>query len=88
MRLNARAFALAAAILSGVVSFLLTLLSILTGFAGEFFDVIAPFHPGYAPYKRSFIGALISGIWMFIYGYILGAIFTLIYNALIKEAKK
>jgi len=66
MRLNARAFALAAAILSGVVSFLLTLLSVLTGFAKDFFDVIAPFHPRYSPYKHSFIGALVSGIWMFI----------------------
>jgi len=88
MRLNARAFALAAAILSGVVSFLLTLLSVLTEFAKDFFDVIAPFHPGYSPYKHSFIGALISGIWMFVYGYILGAIFTLLYNSLVKEAKE
>lgn len=88
MRLNARAFALAAAILSGVVSFLLTLFSILTGFAGEFFDVIAPFHPGYALYKHSFIGALISGIWMFIYGYILGAVFAFLHNSLVKEAKE
>ena len=88
MKLNGKAFALAAAILSGVISFLLTLLSLLTGFAKEFFDIIAPFHPGYSPYKHSFIGALISGIWMFVYGYILGAIFTLLYNSLVKEAKE
>jgi len=88
MKLNGKAFALAAAILSGVASFLLTLLSVLTGFAEEFFDIIAPFHPGYSPYKHSFIGALISGIWMFIYGYILGVVFTLLYNSLVKEAKE
>ncbi|MFH0932733.1 MAG: hypothetical protein V1832_00250 [Nitrospirota bacterium] len=85
MRLNIRAFALAAAILSGVVSFLLTLLSALTGFAREFFDIIAPFHPGYS---HTFLGALISGIWMFIYGYILGAVFAYLYNSLIKGAKE
>jgi len=88
MKLNGKAFALAAAILSGVASFLLTLLSVLTGFAEDFFDIIAPFHPGYSPYKHSFIGALISGIWMFIYGYILGAVFALLYNSLVKEAKE
>ena len=48
MRLNSKAFAFAAAILSGVASFLLTLLSVVTGFAKEFFDIIAPFHPGIA----------------------------------------
>ena len=85
MKLNGKAFALAAAILSGVASFLLTLLSVLTGFAKEFFDIIAPFHPGYS---HTFLGALISGIWMFIYGYILGAVFTLLYNSLVKEAKE
>jgi phosphotransferase system glucose/maltose/N-acetylglucosamine-specific IIC component len=88
MKLNGKAFALAAAILSGVASFLLTLLSVLTGFAKEFFDIIAPFHPGYSPYKHSFIGALISGIWMFVYGYIFGAVFTALYNSLVKEAKE
>ncbi|MEW6001662.1 MAG: hypothetical protein AB1638_03310 [Nitrospirota bacterium] len=87
MKLNTKAFALAAAILSGVVSFLLTLLSVLTGFAKEFFDIIAPFHPGYSPYKHSFIGALISCIWMFVYGYILGVLFALIYNSLIKDRR-
>ena len=85
MKLNAKAFALAVAILFGVISFLLTLLSVLAGFAKEFFDIIAPFHPGYSPYKHSFIGALISGIWMFIYGYVLGAVFVLIYNSITKE---
>lgn len=88
MKLNVKAFVLAAAILSGAVSFLLTLLSVLTGFAKEFFDIIAPFHPGYSPYKHSFIGALISGIWMFVYGYIISAGFAFLYNSLVKEAKE
>ncbi len=79
MRLNVKAFALTTAILSGTGSFLLTLLSVLTGFAREFFELIAPFHPGYS---HTILGALISGIWMFIYGYALGALFALIYNSI------
>ena len=80
MRLNTKAFALAAAILSGVISFLLTLISVLTGFAKEFFDIIAPFHPGYS---HTFLGALISALWMFIYGLVVGALFSSIYNSLL-----
>jgi hypothetical protein len=82
MRLNVKAFALTAAILSGAGSFLLTLLSVLTGFAREFFDIIAPFHPGYS---HTFLGALISAFWMFIYGLIAGALFSSIYNSLLKK---
>lgn len=82
MRLNVKAFALTTAILSGGGSFVLNLLSVLTGFAKEFFDLIAPFHPGYT---HTLLGALISTFWMFIYGYVFGAVFVLIYNSLIKE---
>jgi len=82
MRLNAKAFALTTAILLGIGSFLLTLLSVLTGFAREFFEIIAPFHPGYS---HTILGALISMFWMFVYGYIVGTVFVLIYNSLIKE---
>lgn len=82
MRLNAKAFALTTAILSGVISFILTLISVLTGFAKEFFEFIAPFHPGYT---HTILGVLISAFWMFIYGYILGAAFVFIYNSMAKE---
>lgn len=82
MRLNAKAFALTTAILSGVISFILTLISVLTGYAREFFELIAPFHPGYT---HTFLGALISAFWMFIYGYVIGVAFARIYNAIAKE---
>lgn len=82
MRLNAKAFALTAAILLGAGSFALTLLSVLTGFAKEFFEIIAPFHPGYS---HTFSGALISAFWMFICGLVAGALFSSIYNAFLKE---
>jgi len=82
MQLNAKAFALTAAILLGVGSFLLTLLSVLTGFAMGFFDIIAPFHPGYS---HTVWGAVISAFWMTIYGLVAGFLFSTIYNAILKE---
>lgn len=81
MKLNLKAFALAAAILSGGASFILTMLSVVTGFAREFFELIAPFHPGYS---HTILGAIISAFWMFIYGYVIGALFAAVYNTLLK----
>jgi len=77
MRLDLKAFALATAIIAGGLSLMLNILSVLTGWAREFFHMIAPFHPGYS-YTIS--GAFVSALWMFIYGYFLGAVFALIYN--------
>ena len=82
MRLNVKAFALTTAILSGAGSFLLTLLSVLTGFAKAFFDLIAPFHPGYS---HTVWGAVISAFWMTVYGLIAGFLFSTIYNSILKE---
>jgi len=82
MRLNAKAFALTTAILLGIGSFALTLLSVLTGFAKEFFEIIAPFHPGYS---HTVWGAFISAFWMTVYGLIAGFLFSTIYNAISKE---
>ncbi|MFO0754278.1 MAG: hypothetical protein U0411_13270 [Thermodesulfovibrionales bacterium] len=82
MRLDTKAFAFAAAIISGGLSLVLTILSVLTGFATEFFALIAPFHPGY---RHTLLGAFISTFWMSVYGYVLGAAFALIYNAFTKR---
>ncbi len=84
MKLNVKAFALTTAILSGAGSFALTLLSVLTGFAKEFFELIAPFHPGYS---HTISGVFISAFWMFIYGLIAGVLFPSIYNSFQKEKK-
>jgi hypothetical protein len=82
MKLDAKAFTLTTAILIGAGSFLLTLLSVLTGFAREFFDLIAPFHPGYS---HTVLGAVISAFWMTVYGLIAGFLFSTIYNSILKE---
>jgi len=82
MKLNLKAFALTAAIMAGSLSLILNVLSVITGFAREFFELIAPFHPGYT---HTLLGAFISTFWMFIYGYVVGALFVLIYNSIAKE---
>lgn len=82
MKLNVKAFALTTAMLSGAGSFVLTLLSVLTGFAKEFFEIIAPFHPGYS---HTLAGAFISAFWMTIYGLIGGVLFASLYNSLLKD---
>jgi hypothetical protein len=81
MRLNTKAFALTTAILSGAGSFALTLLSVLTGFAREFFELIAPFHPGYS---HAISGVFISTFWMFVYGLIVGVLFSSLYNSFLR----
>lgn len=82
MRLDGKAFALSMAIMAGGLSFLLNVLSALTGWARDFFELIAPFHPGYT---HTLLGALVSTFWMFIYGYVFGAVFVLIYNSFAEE---
>ncbi len=82
MKLDKKAFALSTAIISGSLSLVLNVLSALTGWAREFFELIAPFHPGYT---HTLLGALVSTFWMFIYGYVLGAVFAFIYNSFVKE---
>ncbi len=82
MRLDVKAFALTAAIIAGSLSLILNILSVLTGFAADFFLLIAPFHPGYT---HTILGALVSTFWMFVYGYVVGAFFALVYNSITKE---
>ncbi|MBI4685521.1 MAG: hypothetical protein HY755_10015 [Nitrospirae bacterium] len=81
MKLNLKAFALTMAILSGGASFILTVLSVFTGWAREFFELIAPFHPGYT---HTISGVFISTFWMFIYGLVTGVLFAAVYNTLLK----
>lgn len=81
MQLNLRAFALTTAIISGGTGLFLNLISVLTGWAKEFFELIAPFHPGYT---HTIAGVFISAFWMFIYGLIVGVLFSSLYNSFLK----
>lgn len=82
MKLNVKAFTLASGIATGIVSLLVALFAILTGRGLEFMEIIAPFHPGYTP---TILGAVVSSIWMLIYGLIVGALFAYIYNSFVRE---
>lgn len=82
MKLDVKAFTLASGIISGIVSLVLALFVVLTGRGLQFMEIIAPFHPGYTP---TVLGAVITAVWMLIYGLIVGALFTYVYNNFAKE---
>lgn len=82
MKLDIKAFALALGIVFAVGNFLIYCFVLLTGQGMQFIDIIAPLHPGAS---TTFIGALISSVWMLIYGLIIGAATAYIYNYFAKE---
>jgi hypothetical protein len=82
MKLDVKGFALASGIVSGISNLVVTLFAVMTGQGLQFFEILAPFHPGYSP---TILGAIIASIWMVIYGLIVGALFAYIYNYFAKE---
>jgi hypothetical protein len=77
MKLDVRAFAIASGIVSGVASLVVSLYAVITGQGLQYFQILAPFHPGYAP---TIMGAVIGSVSMLIYGLIIGALLSYIYN--------
>ena len=82
MKLDVKAFTLASGIVSGISSLVVILFAVLTGRGLQFLEMVAAFHPGYTP---TVLGAVISAIWMLIYGLIVGALFAFVYNFFAKE---
>lgn len=82
MKLNIKPFALASGIVSGISSLVVILFAVLTERGLQFLEMVAAFHPGYTP---TVLGAVISAIWMLIYGLIVGALFAFVYNFFAKE---
>lgn len=82
MKLDVKAFTLASGIVSGISSLVVILFAVLTGRGLQFLEMVAAFHPGYTP---TVLGAVISAIWMLIYGLIVGALFAFVYNFFTKE---
>lgn len=82
MKLHVKGFAFASGIVSGISNLVVTLFAVMTGQGLQFFEILAPFHPGYSP---TILGAIIASIWMVIYGLIVGALFAYIYNYFAKE---
>ncbi len=82
MKLNAKNFGLAFGILWGVFLFIMTLLSVFTGYGLDFFKILSSIYPGY---KVSYLGSVVGLIYGFLDGFIGFYLFALIYNFLQKE---
>ena len=79
--INAKNFGLAGGIYWGVSLFLLTIISIFTGFAGEILILLRGVYIGY---DITFLGSIIGLIYGFLDGFIGCYIFAWIYNKLNK----
>ena len=77
MRLNLKALALSCGILWALCLFLVTLISLGTGYADAFLKVVASVYPGYSV---SALGLILGLIYAFVDGAIAALIFGWVYN--------
>lgn len=82
--LNAKNLGLAAGIIWGVSMFLMTIISLKTGYASGWLTVMAGVYPGY---NVSLSGSIIGLIYGFIDGFVGLFIFGWLYNKLENSAK-
>jgi len=85
LRLNGRAWGIAAGLLLGGGLFLATVVLVLRGGpnAGQHLGLLRVFFPGY---QVSFVGAIIGFIYAFVVGYALGRLVGGVYNRLVGPA--
>jgi len=83
LRLNGRAWGIAAGLLLGGGLFLATILLVLRGGpnAGQHLSLLRVFFPGY---QVSVVGAVIGFIYAFVVGYALGRLVGAVYNRLVR----
>jgi hypothetical protein len=83
LRLNARAWGLAAGLLSGFALFLATNILVLKGGpnTGQHLQLIRVFFPGYTV---TFVGSLVGFVYAFVVGYALGRLIGVVYNRLVR----
>lgn len=84
MKLNLKALGFAAGIIWGLAVFLLTLISMSSGYADKALKGVASIYPGYSV---SIGGSFIGLVYGFVDGFVTAVIFGLIYNAFAKEQK-
>jgi len=77
MRLNLKALALSCGILWALCLFLVTLISLGTGYADALLEVVASIYPGYSV---SAVGLILGLIYAFVDGAIAALIFGWVYN--------
>jgi hypothetical protein len=80
MKLNVKAFSLTCGIISGIGFMLTTWWLLARHTPGELTSKFAVFFFGYS---FTYIGSFVGLFWAFIYGLILGGIFSLLYNQII-----
>ena len=78
-KINPVYFGIANGAASGIGFFVIGLLSSLANFARPFVQIMSTLFIGY---DSSFIGALIGGVWAFVYLTVLGMIVSAFYNTL------
>jgi hypothetical protein len=84
MTLNVKALGFAAGTMWGVALFLMTLISMGSGYGDKVLKGVASIYPGYSV---SVGGSFIGLVYGFVDGFICALIFGLIYNAFTKEQK-
>lgn len=82
MKLDIKSFALAVGIVAAVWGFVTHIIAVATGAGLEFIDLVLNFHPGAT---LSYVGAIVHGAWMFVYGFASGGLFAWLYNKFTKE---
>ena len=85
MKLDPKALGKSLGLVAGLFFLLLTLISIPTGFAGDYLLLASTMLPGY---NISFIGGMIGFLWCFILYYILGYAIAHFYGHFSSSKKK
>jgi hypothetical protein len=78
-KLNITAFGLAGAIVCALIMVVYSVLASTTGFGIEMETVFESIEPGYT---LTLPGVIVGTIWAFVYGYLIAALFSWIYNKL------
>lgn len=79
---DAKKLGLAGGIIWGVVLFLITLISVCTGYATEFLNLIISIYPGFS---ITYAGSLVGLVYGFVDGFIALFLLGWIYNGLLKK---
>ena len=84
MKLNLLGLGFAAGIIWGLAVFLMTLVSMSSGYADKALKGVASIYPGYSV---SLGGSFIGLVYGFVDGFVCALIFGLIYNLFVREKK-
>ena len=82
MKLNPKSFGLACGITGGIGLFLVTILWVIGGMAGQ---TLVKLHKIFIGYDITWLGAFIGLAWGFVGGFIGGSVLAWLYNSFAKE---